>query len=483
MSPTTLSTSDHIRLHAQHRPGAIALIDGARQIDYATFHRDLGRFTRALLELKPPPRGLVAVTCECGFYVHWLLVLACENLGLPSVSYLKREGVSLLPLLRHAMLVLCGSAPPQEGTARRHVLTKEWLASAFSQPDEAPAADTGYAPLGLNEPHRVRRSSGTTGVPKLMMATRGYEAQRLHVHQTGAGFNADSRFLVTMPFTVGVMHSVATACLRLGGTCIASGSDLAQEFVRHRFTHARLFQFQIEALLDALPASFRKPADFTVILSSAHISEPLWQKLLDRLASRIVYTYSLQEAGTISDVARDGAGTLLPGVEVDVVDERGVPLPDGQAGQIRVKSVEMVSGYLDDPEGTAKAFRDGWFYSGDAGVMDGPRRLRLVGRVDDMLNIGGLKFAPGAIEDALARELLHEEFAVTSRPGADGVDELCVAVVTSGRMKTREDAERIGKCVPKSFGKVQVAFVTGIPRTAETGKVQRARLQAMVAGK
>lgn len=70
----------------------------------------------------------------------------------------------------------------------------------------------------------------------------------------------------------------------------------------------------------------------------------------------------------------------MPGVTVEIVDKESQPQPDGMAGRIRVKSPGAADGYLFEPGNARSLFRNGWFYPGDFGRVDGPGKLRLLGR-------------------------------------------------------------------------------------------------------
>jgi acyl-coenzyme A synthetase/AMP-(fatty) acid ligase len=469
------STSDYLRFHALHRPRAIALVVGRREIDYATFHRDLGKFTRALRGLGMPAGSRVAVAFE-RLYLHWLLLLACENLGLVTASFLPHEA-GLPEFLGLMQFVLATKEVPDAGGAKCHRLAEDWLKGVEASSDVGPAdgAGTSVAP---DAQQRLRRSSGTTGAPKVMVATREVEDRRVANHLMSLGLTPQSRLLVSSPFTVGSIYAYATACLRVGGTCIGTGKDLVPDIMRHRPTHVRLYPFLMKSLLDGLPESFRKPADLTVILGAAPLAAALREALLQRLASRLVYLYSVNEVGTIAAIDDDGVGTLRPGVEAEVVDARGASLPAGREGRLKVRTPLMVEGYVGNPEATGQAFRDGWFHTGDAATMLAPGRLRLEGRADGVLNIAGRKFAPEAIEDLIRQKIPVEDVAVTSRLNGDGIEELCIAVVAKDGAPPRAISD-IRKYLPSDFGSIHIKVLNRIPRTAETGKIRRGELKKL----
>jgi len=93
-------------------------------------------------------------------------------------------------------------------------------------------------------------------------------------------------------------------------------------------------------------------------------------------------------------------GRPLPGVEIEVTDERDAPLPDGEVGAIRVRGPAVMAGYYGDPEGSARALRGGWLETGDLGtIVDG--ELYVAGRAKDVVVVRGANHAPQEIEEAL----------------------------------------------------------------------------------
>jgi acyl-coenzyme A synthetase/AMP-(fatty) acid ligase len=476
------TTAEYVRFHARHRPGQIALIEGARGVEYASFDRDLARMTRALRRFGMPRGSFVGVACE-GLYLHWLLLLACESLGLVTASFLAGERSGLPEFLSRMQFVLSKGAVPVPAGPKWHRLTPEWIASVQASPASEPGDEEGLAPVAPGAAQRIRRTSGTTGGPKMMAATREVEERRIVNHIMGIGFTPQSRLLVSSPFTVGSIYAYATACLRLGATCIGTGKDLASEIVAHRPTHVRLYPFAVKSLLDQLPADFRRPDDLTAILGAAPLDESLRKRILDRLASRLIYLYSVNEVGTVAAIGDDGLGTLRPDVKAEVVDTRGVPVPPGHEGRLRVSTPLMVDGYIGDPEASARSFHNGWFHTGDAATLLPSGRLRLAGRSDEVLNIGGLKITPAQIEEIAAQSAALEDVGVISRPNAEGIEEACVAMVLRDPGKLKEAGAAIRKQFPPSFGRMHFVAVRKIPRTAETGKIRRAELKKQLAPK
>ncbi|MFD6794202.1 MULTISPECIES: class I adenylate-forming enzyme family protein [Prauserella salsuginis group] len=99
------------------------------------------------------------------------------------------------------------------------------------------------------------------------------------------------------------------------------------------------------------------------------------------------------------------SGPPFPGIQVRVVDaETGVPVPTGERGEICVRGYSMFEGYRNDPEATAAVIDDeGWFHTGDIGTVDADGRISYLGRLKDMLKVGGENVAAVEIEEALQR--------------------------------------------------------------------------------
>ncbi len=473
------STADYLAFHAAHRPDAIAVIGNGVEYSYARFHRDLQKMTHALAAFGLERGSLVAVACG-GVYIHWLLLLGWENLGIATASFIRGEAsATLLALLARADLVMSEVDLPPGSKARHHTLTPPWVAAVLGSA-LPPTGDQSIGPgVGLAEVLRIRRSSGTTGGQKMMAVTRQMEEFFISGYLLRYGFTPSSRSLIVLGFGVAAAYANATACLRLGATVVFDTRlDAARCIVEYQPSHVRLYPYQLPALLAMFATDLPKPKALTVSLGAAPLSKELRSKVLKLLATRLIYSYNCNEAGTIAEIDADGNASLLPGIQAEVVEKDDAPAQPDQIGRVRVRSPAMVEGYLDNPEATAQMFRDGWFYTGDAGIMVGPRRLKIVGRVDELLNVGGLKVSPEDIRNSVAQVPGVVDVGVTSVANADGVEEIGIAVVLGEGADMGNIHARIARRM-KVYGNAQLIAVARIPRTAETGKIQRAELKKL----
>lgn len=148
-----------------------------------------------------------------------------------------------------------------------------------------------------------------------------------------------------------------------------------------------------------------------VVNMGGQLSPNLFLKIREKFSNaKVTNLYGSSEGGRIAAMRVEApnignvAGAILPEAEVQIVDKLGNNLPNGTSGIIRYRP--LVQEYINDPEASALAFQDGWFYCGDLGHIDGNNFLVLEGRESEVLNIGGEKLDP----------LLVDQF-VLSQPG------------------------------------------------------------------
>jgi acyl-CoA synthetase (AMP-forming)/AMP-acid ligase II len=291
------------------------------------------------------------------------------------------------------------------------------------------------------------------------------------------------RYLIVAPFTLNAMYVSAMACLHAGATVVFEGRVAPAEALRlHAITHAKILPLQLRDILDRLPSDFAKLDGLMVTTIGGKLSGPLRGQTLARLAGRVRDQYSSNETGPISATEIDDAtaiGTVAPDNRVEIVDDEDRILPFGQPGHIRAKTPYMADGYLDDPATTARMFRGGWFYPGDLGILHGPDRLEILGRDDDILNVGGLKSRPEDIEEMIRGRVALGDIGVCALPNAQGMEEIWIAVVYDAP----NDADIRNRLKPAfagfPYGHAHLVKLAAIPRTA-TGKIRRAELRDAV---
>ncbi len=213
-----------------------------------------------------------------------------------------------------------------------------------------------------------------------------------------------------------------------------------------------------------------------------------WQALTGHA---ILERYGMTETNMTTSNPYDGArvpgtvGPPLPGVSARVVDsETGRPLGVGEIGMIEVKGPNVFKGYWRMPEKTAAEFRsDGFFITGDLGLIDGNGYVAIVGRGKDLIISGGFNVYPKEVESEIDAIPGVVESAVIGLPHADfgeGVTAVVVAAPSAGLDESALLAALDGRLARFKLPK-RAVFVDELPRNA-MGKVQKAALRERYAG-
>lgn len=473
-----MGTAESIAIHASRRHNGIAFSFGDREITYATLRSDLRFAVKGLTALGVRPGSLVAIGVDDP-YSHCLLLIALEQLGAGAASFSSNEGEQAAALLSRVDLVLAASAHDIAGARRLHALPSDWL-DAFRGSE---TADNPAPRFNSDDPVRIARTSGTTGATKILIIPRRQHDARLERYAEIYGFDTQSRYLATMPLSIFMISASVMACLRSGGAVVFASQQSwlgSPGRMWGGITHAALTPLHLKTILNGLPDDFSKPEQLTIYTFGAEVSAALRVQALDRLATRVIRSYGSNETGMIARMRakdEDGSGSIWPGVEVQVVDEKDTPVPSGAVGRIRVRSELMVEGYLDDPEATRRMFKDGWFYPGDSGVIDSPGRLKVLGRTDDLLNIGGTKYPPEYLERRVAQDPAILDVGVCSLRNPDGIDQVWVAAVAA-EVRNDELRKRVLRTLQDlPLGVIQIVKINAIPRN-DAGKIRRDRLRA-----
>ncbi|MEP4248439.1 AMP-binding protein [Tateyamaria sp.] len=170
-------------------------------------------------------------------------------------------------------------------------------------------------------------------------------------------------------------------------------------------------------------------------------------------------------------------GVPVPGAHVRIVDDAGQDVATGEQGEVIAKSPSMMELYLNNPAATDEVLKDGWYYSGDIGVMDKDGFLEIVDRKKDMILVSGFNVAPNEIEDVISTLPGVVQVGVIGIEDEKTGETPVAFVVRSDENLTADDitaacrAQLTNYKVPK-----QIRFVDDVPVTL-SGKVLRRQLR------
>lgn len=301
---------------------------------------------------------------------------------------------------------------------------------------ELAASDENFAAISVpqDSPAYILATGGTTGAPKAVVLTHRNlvsNAWQL-LHWSGCRIEKDT-FLCVLPF----FHSYGLTSCALTGIASAATLVLYQKFdakvvlgliERHRPTvfHA------VPAILSMLNAALREhPRDLRsiqVCISGGAPLDPAIAKEFSRHCdARLVEGYGLSEASPVTHVGpldgSDRPGTIglpLPDTEARIVDaETGLEtLHPGVVGELVIRGPQVMQGYWNDPEATARTIRNGWLHTGDLAICDDDGFFRIVDRKKDLIITSGFNVYPTEVESMLRRYPGIADVAVVGVPDA-----------------------------------------------------------------
>jgi long-chain acyl-CoA synthetase len=174
-------------------------------------------------------------------------------------------------------------------------------------------------------------------------------------------------------------------------------------------------------------------------------------------------------------------GTPAGVVEVKIVDKEGQELAIGETGEIAIRGPNIMKGYFNNPEETAKVLRNRWLHSGDIGRLDANGYLYIVDRIKDMIISGGLNVYPTEVEEVLYTHTAVEECAVIGMPHTE-YGEAVTAFVILKQGLTCSEAELIGFCkerIASYKAPKRIMFVDQLPKSP-AGKILKREIRKSV---
>ncbi|MBA2673981.1 fatty acid--CoA ligase family protein [Ramlibacter sp.] len=474
---------DAIRHHARVRPYDVAVIHATGAVNYLQLAHIVTALSARLRSEGLAPGMTTALFLREPF-MHLSLMLAAMATGVASTS--APADLQPVPPGLKIDALLADSALPFVPGARVIEVSAGWIGDMASpQGTLLPAAQ------GFQNPQAMQRyftSSGTTGAPKIMGFT-GSALESLAIHS-----------LMLQPISQGPAVS-AMGLGTIGGygimqSALWHGTTLVQAMQSQTILRAlslygvrtlRLSPQQLQGLLDLVAG---RPMHFAnlerIEIGGAAIPNTLLLTARTVLCPNVMGVYGSTEAGLVAQAPGallhahpDAAGYVMPGVDVRIVDDAGVPLGFDAEGLVQIRTPHMVQGYLGDDDATAAAFRDGWFVPGDLGLLRADGLLLLRGRMDEIINLGGVKINPATVDDFLLRQPGVREAATFARRQPGRPDEIWAAVVPGPAFDAAAllDAARARL---QSRAPARIVQVAQIPRNA-MGKALRQQLSSEAA--
>ena len=487
------------------KPFLFSEADG-RRFTYREFDAAVNR-AASMLSARGVAKGDVVSLLLPNGVEYVVAYFACFKLGAlagPVNSLLKSEEMAYVVGNSEAKIILYDSQfAAQVSEARASVST---LTDALVFDDEAEAAkgfggepgawgETGIEP---EDEAIIIYTSGTTGKPKGCLLTHANLIANARQIVEWLGFNEDDRLLTIMPlFHMNAVSVTTVSALYAGGSTVVSPRFSASRFWQiindYRITSfgsvATMLSMLLATYPEGAPEGLNAETLRFAMCGSAPVPAEVMRRFEETFGCLVVEGYGLSESTCRStfnppDARRRAGSCGLPiGNEMRVVDEEDRELPVGEAGEIVMRGENVFKGYFKNEEATARAFRGGWFHTGDVGYRDPEGFFHIIDRKSDMIIRGGENIYPREID-----ELLYKHPSVAEAAAVGVPDELygeeVAAFVVAREGREVSPGEIIAYCRERladyKCPKV-VRVVAALPK-GPTGKVLKRELQALWRG-
>ena len=343
-------------------------------------------------------------------------------------------------------------------------------------------------------------TSGTTGKPKGVVTSHGQNIRTFDTWSATVGLRADDNYLIINPFFHSFGYKAGWLAAIIRGARMLPVKSFDLDEVLDQIPRERISMIPGPPTIYQSLLAHPRRADYDLsslrlaVTGAAPVPVSLVEQMRDELGFEVVVTaYGLTESCGVVSICRaddsperisHSSGRAMDGVEMKCVDAEGNTVSPGTEGEIWCRGFNVMQGYLDNPEETARTITpEGWLRTGDVGVMDADGYVRITDRIKDMFIVGGFNCYPAEIENTLcgmpgvARaavigvpdERLGEvaRAYIVQAPGAE-LDEATVIAWSRDNMANYK--------VPRS-----VRFLEEFPMNAG-GTVLKNTLRAMAAG-
>lgn len=372
----------------------------------------------------------------------------------------------------------------------------------------ARARAAGDAPAAPDDPEGIAVllfTSGTTGAPKAAVLRHRHLVSYVLGSVEFASAGEDEAALVSVPpYHVAGVAAILSS-VYAGRRIVQLPSFTPEAWLAaaraERVTHAFVVPTMLARIVDALAG--RTHADLPHLRSLSYGGGKMPLPVIERALAlfpeaEFTNAYGLTEtSSTIALLGPEGhrnaatsadpgarrrlasVGRALPGVEIDVRDEDGKPLPPGAPGEVYVRGPQVSGEYLGRE---SQLGPDGWLATRDGGFLDEAGYLFLSGRIDDVIVRGGENLSPGEIEDVLLEHPSVAECAVVGVADVEWGEAVAAAVVLADGARASEDELRawVRERLRSSRVPARVVFRRELPYN-ETGKLLRRVLRAELA--
>ncbi len=336
----------------------------------------------------------------------------------------------------------------------------------------------------------ILRTSGTTGRAKIVPTTHRNVVARIGKSRGMLDLNPSDRCLNLMPLCYN--HGLNSALISaLGAGCAVicppafdeeTFFTCMRDFLPTWYTGSFTFHQFILEWLERQPHALTGHRLRFVRSASGPLPERVRTRTEAILGVPMLQAYGATETGTIAanrPIGKRKPGTVgySPDNDFAIMDANGNLAPRGEGGEVVVRGATVFGGYENDPSENQRVFRAGWYHTGDQGVVDADGFLKLLGRIDEVINRGGQKIAPREIDEALLQHSAVSQAVSFPILHATLHQDVAAAVVLhSGAQATDAEMRRhLAERLPPFKVPHPILLVAELPK-GPTGKLRRNEL-------
>jgi acyl-CoA synthetase (AMP-forming)/AMP-acid ligase II len=470
---------DAFFFQARQQPTSLAICTPGTGLDRVSYGR-LAQIAHNVgvraLAVGLKPKDTVAIFAR-DMILHWALVLGLGRIGVVTLSGLDPALPGDFPI----DAVLSDVPATYTNGGRLIAVDAAWLEGD----GKPPAVDSEH---DRNAPARIILTSGTTGNPKAVALSHDIIIRRIQAFDVAFGnrIPACTRTFVDVGIQANIGYLWGIYTFARGGALFLRGTDAPETMQAFSLYNVQCMVAAPGGMAEFLDYYERSPAfecPFEVMLSvGSMLSRALSERVRARMCTHVVSAYGATEGNPVAGAPSHqiahipgAVGYVAPGMIVEAADASGRALPPGTEGLIRIRGHACVTGYLGNPPGSEKIFRDGWLYPGDIGMVTEDRVLVISGRDKVIIDLGGDKINPETVEAVLMSFPGIVHAAAFGQPNALGIEEVWAAVVARSPLDTEAVRAHCARTLPPGQVPVQVMSMAELPRSP-AGKIDRRRL-------
>ena len=463
-----MNVTDAFLLHAQHQPTAPAICAPGWDIGIISYGRLAAFANNAAAHALAAGlrRGDVVAVFAKEPIFHWALILGLTRLGIVSLSTHNTD----VPAGLRIDAVLTDVPARFQNAGRVIQIDRGWVMGDGKPPSAEVEQDRGAVA-------RIILTSGTTGDQKAVALGHDLIMRRVQTYDFAFGqrIAACSRVFLDVGIAANSGYLWVIYVLARGGTVFVRGSDPAETMQALSLHDVQCMVASPAGMAEFLDYYERSPAflcPFEVMLSvGSKLAATLSDRVRARMCSHVVSGYGATEGNPVAGAyvhqighIKGAVGYVTPGMIVQAVDDAGNLQAPGEEGHIRFRGDKCVTGYVGNPPGSEKFFRDGWFYPGDIGAVTSDRVLIISGRSKTIIDLGGDKVNPEVIEAALLSYPGVVHAIAFGRANALGIEEVWAAVEANAQIDADAIQAHCEQRLNRGLVPVRIVRIAEMPR-------------------